>query len=68
MKHEYIVTTNMGLCKMKSRKPLDLVSAQKILENANNPAKVLLVRELGFFEKVRISYLFSEFYMDKHMF
>ena len=51
-KHEYIVYTNCGVCKVGSEQPFDLISAQKALYDMGETAEIFLIKELNFFEKI----------------
>ena len=51
-KYQYIVTTTQGTCKMSSDVPMDLISAQRILDEMDENVQVILIKELDFFEKI----------------
>ena len=51
-KHEYLVATSRGTCKLSSDHAFDLVSAQKALYDMGENAEIFLIRDLNFFEKV----------------
>ena len=51
-KHEYLVATSRGTCKLSSDHTFDLVSAQKALYDMGENAEIFLIREMNFFEKV----------------
>jgi len=51
-KYQYIVTTTQGTYKMSSDASMDLIDAQRILDETNENIQVFLIRELDFFEKI----------------
>ena len=51
MKYVYLVNTSKGICKITSRRPIDLIEAKNMPELGENVV-VTSIYKLNFFEKI----------------